>query len=283
MHFLKKIPSFSFLLCLLLMSCSSEEGSSTNKRLNVIAKPEAVGRKQSDTRFALNSPKLVPNETYPWETEMHSPYPKITKDYFRCNGTTMNPVKTVQENKKEVTRFYDCGGCSRHSLPLRDNKEFVYPILIDVLNYIQDKTGKRVVITSGHRCPDHNVYVDASAENRSSKHMIGAEVAFYVQGLEDRPEDVVNIVMNYYQDHSKYQGQAAYQEFVRYDTAKTNVTEQPWYNKEIFIKAFQKSEGRNFDNRHPYPYLSLQVRFDWDKQEKVMFSWDAAQKNLLRW
>ena len=29
----------------------------------------------------------------------------------------------------------------------------------------------------------------------------------------------------------------------------------PWFNKEIFIKLYRKSEGRDGDNRHPYPYL----------------------------
>ena len=32
-----------------------------------------------------------------------------------------------------------------------------------------------------------------------------------------------------------------------------NVLIPPWYNKEILIKLFKKNEGRDLDNRHPYP------------------------------
>lgn len=281
----KQIIKLLFLLAfnLFLVSCSNDESKPSTSLLAGLSKPEPINRKQQEIRYALSTPEKMPTESYPWETVLHSPFPKITKEYFRCNGSTLNPVKIVQENSKEIVRYYDCGGSSRHSLPLKDNKEYIYPILIDLLNDIQDKTGKRVVITSGHRCPEHNTYVDPSPENRTSKHAIGAEVSFYVQGMEERPEEVVKLIMTYYQQHPKYHGQKAYQEFCRYDASKSNTREQPWYNQEIFIKVHQKTEGRNYDNRHSYPYLALQVRFDWDLQEKVMFSWDKAQKNYMRW
>ena len=62
---------------------------------------------------------------------------------------------------------------------------------------------------------------------------------------------------------------------------KTNIATPPWYNKEIFIKLFKSNEGRDYDNRHPFPYIAVQVRYDREKNERVVFSPEQAQK-LLR-
>ena len=67
--------------------------------------------------------------------------------------------------EKEIARYYDCGGPEKHSLPLREKKEFyLHSILIILLNYLQIQTGKRVVITCGHCCPEHNAYLDLYSE-----------------------------------------------------------------------------------------------------------------------
>jgi hypothetical protein len=181
----------------------------------------------------------------------------------------------------EVVRYLDCGGVDKHSLPMDEDKEFFYPILIDLVNYLQVKTGKRVVITSGHRCPEHNTYVDPSVENQYSKHQIGAEVSFYVQGMESEPEAIVKYLQAYYLEKPEYRDLKEYREFQRYE-GETNVSTLPWMNKEIFIKLYDKKEGRNFDNRHPYPYVSIQVRYDRAKKERVVYSWDKAHRNYLR-
>lgn len=219
---------------------------------------------------------------YPWEENWQCSYPKITKDFFRCQGSSLNPVYLVQK-EKEIVRFYDCGGAQKHSLPLRDQKEFIYPILIDLLNYIQTKTGKRVAVTCGHCCPDHNAYLDPSPANQSSKHMLGAEVDFYVQGMEEQPDNIVNLILAYYREQAKYKGLKEFEEFQRYEKENKNSRTPPWYNKEIFIKLFKKNEGRDFDNRHPYSYICIQVRYDWDRNEKITYSWDKAFRNFHRW
>lgn len=242
---------------------------------------EYIYRHSDEFLFKSELPQHNPAPSYPWENKGEGSYPKITKDYFRCKGSSLNPFKTFMR-KDQTEHLFDCGGAEKHSLPLRDNKEFVYPILIDLLNYIQDKTKKRVVITSGHRCPAHNSYVDPSSENQYSKHMIAAEVSFYVQGLENKPEAVIQIIQDYYQDQPKYKGLKEYLPFTRYEKSDTNVITPPWMNKEVFIKLFKKDEGRNFDNRHPYPYLSIQVRYDFDKQAKVTYTWDKAHHNYMR-
>jgi hypothetical protein len=264
-------------LFFLAVSCSDKEAGLETP----IAKGEYIYRLKDEFFFIPEPPEKQSMPIYPWEEGQILGLPHITKEYFRCKGSSLNPVRINME-KGDLIRFFDCGGTEKHSLPLRDNKEFIYPILIDLMNFIQSKTGKRIVITCGHRCPQHHVYADPSIEKQSSKHMIGAEVSFYVQGLEDKPENIVKIIQSYYVENPKYKEDKAFLEFQRYEKENTDVSTQPWFNKEIFIKLYKKKEGRNFDNRHPYPYISIQVRYDIEKEERVSYSWDKAFKNYLR-
>src|SRR5438105_4809181 len=82
--------------------------------------------------------------------------------------------------------------------------------------------------------PAHNIYADPSKENRVSKHHIGAEVDFYLQGMEERPQEVVGLIMQYFQEAPAYRSDKENQEFKRFD--KTELAVQPWMNKEIFVK-----------------------------------------------
>jgi len=277
------MKTFIYFICILFgactLSCQDQTEKDTIKTLS--QKAEYIYRTHDEYLFIPPSPVPQAAPLYPWEIGLVGNHPKITKEFFRCKGSNLNPVHIVQ-GKTDVERFFDCSGSEKHSLPLRDGKEFIYPILIDLMNYIQSKTGKRVVITCGHRCPDHNIYSDASPSNQTSKHMIGAEVSFYVQGLEEKPESVVKHLQDYYTTNPKYKDQKDFIEFKRYEKEDTDVSTKPWYNKEIFIKLFQKKEGRNFDNRHPYPYISVQVRFDADTGKKVIYTWKDANQNFLR-
>lgn len=271
-----------FLTLSLFCGCTSSEDSANIPTHLHHEKAEYIYRKHDESLFAVPSPEKVPRSAYPWENRQIGDHTKITKEFFRCKGCSLNPCHVVQL-EKEIKRNYDCGGIQKHSLPLRDNKEFIYPILIDVINYVQAKTGKRIVITCGHRCPEHNTYVDPTPDNQHSKHQIGAEVAFYVQGMEEQPEVIVRHLQEFYKMTPQYKGKKEYIEFKRYEKEDTNVSTPPWYNKEIFIKLFKKKEGRNFDNRHPYPYISVQVRHDRDLDEKVIYTWDKANRNYHRW
>ncbi len=273
---MKPIYLFIF-IALTMYSCSSSEDAEGDRARLQNASGEYIYRHHNEYLFKLEP--VVKNNPphYPWAG--HSAR-KITKDFFRCKGSSLNPPHSIQQ-KGEAIKVFDCGGAEKHSLPLQGDKEFIFPILIDLLNYLQEQSKKKVIITSGHRCPEHNLYVDSSTENQASKHMIGAEVSFYIQGWEDKPEKAIQLLQKYYLEKPAYKGLKEFQEFKRYEK-DTNVSTQPWINKEIFIKLFKKKEGRNFDNRHPYPYISIQVRFDKDTQEKVIYSWDKANRNFLR-
>lgn len=272
---MKKSYNLLPLVIFFLFSCSSSPSSSSS------LKAEYIQRRQGEHTIQLEPIQLVKKELYPWQKEKTGLYPKITKEFFRCKGSQLNSVRLMQK-EKETTRYYDCGGTQKHSLPLKDQKEFIYPILIDLLNYLQTKSGKRVVITCGHCCPEHNLYLDPSASNQTSKHLLGAEVDFYIQEMEQQPQQVVQWILEYYQIHTKYRGLKEFEEFTRYEKENLNLQILPWMNKEIFLKIYTKEEKRDFDNRHPYPYISIQVRYDWDLQEKVSYSWQQAFYHLHR-
>jgi hypothetical protein len=242
---------------------------------------EYIFRTSDEKRVDSLELKRIAPPGYPWQQYGKGALPIISKEYFRCKGSALNPVKITKEGDKEMARFSDCSGGEKHSLPLRNDKEFVYPILIELLSRIQEITKKPVVITSGHRCPDHNSYVDPSPKNSASKHMLGAEVDFYIKGMESRPEVVIKIIQDFYKKDARYQKMAEFQEFHRFERS-TNVSIQPWFNKEIFIKIFKAQEGRNFDNRHGYPYINIQVRFDRERNLPLTFSWHEAQQYLRR-
>lgn len=269
-------------LCFILLcsNCSSPDEQYSN-HLHRNQKGEYIYRRQNESTTSIPPPEKIPPTAYPWNKKEVGHFSKISKEFFRCKGSSLHPYHS-SIIKGEVVRHYDCNGANKHSLPLKDGKEFIYPILIELVNHIQEVTGKRVVITSGHRCPDHNTYVDPSLSNQYSKHMIGAEVSFYVQGLEDYPEDIVTILQTFYKENPRYSGNREFEEFKRYEK-DTNVSTQPWYNKEIFIKIHKKNEARNFDNRHPYPYLAIQVRYDRDNNENVIYNSNKAFHNYHRW
>jgi len=185
-------------------------------------------------------------------------------------------------SKGEKEALIDCGGGHSHGLPLLDGQEHIYPILIDLLNFLQKETNGRIIVTRGHACPDHHLYARGEGESRTSKHMLGAEVSFYVQGFEEKPEELIPLIQKFYREDPSVKNDKDYTTFLRYEKDDAHVVTPPWYNKEIYVKLFKENEGRNFDNRHPYPYLSIQVRFDRLRNEKVQFRWDRATKEYLR-
>ena len=265
-------------LALLLFGCSGWETSQKEKLRMQNSKKEYICRRGGTYLYNLQKPIPRQREEYPWEIGKAKDLPRITKEFFRCKGSMLNPVKYSERTDRT---YEDCEGAEKHSLPIVHGKEGVYPILLDILNYLQIKTQKKVVITCGHRCPLHNAYADYSKNNRISKHMIGAEVDFYVEGMQNQPHKIVDLLLQYYQEMPCYKDKEQYQKFSRYE-GNSDVVTLPWYNQEIFIKLYQKDEGRDFDNRHPYPYISLQVRYDKQLDRRVCYNWQQANNLHLR-
>lgn len=255
-----------------LFGCSGIEQSENEQVRRRNCKGEYIYRNHNENFCTIAPPAHQVRPLYPWEGNL----PRITKDFFRCKGSSANPPVMDHSDPVSPTPCTDCEGSARHGLPIIHGQQGVYPVLIDLMNYIQKTTGKRVIITSGHRCPVHNTYVDPSKENKFSKHQIGAEVDFYVQDMEKRPMEVIQLLMNFYKETAPYKGQKEYEEFQRYEKDDAHVTTKPWFNKEIFIKYQSAAEGRNADNRHPYPYISVQVRLDRSSKERVVYDWKRA-------
>jgi hypothetical protein len=271
----KSMIMFCVLLC---VACSG--GGSNEKQQEKKEKGEFVYRRSHEKVCSVSSPQPKSSPRYAWEENFVGGYQRITKEFFRCKGSLLHPEKSVFKSVAEKETITDCDG--NHSIFILDGKEHIYSVLIDILNYIQKETGGRVVITSGYRCPKHNTYVDPSSYNRTSKHMVGAEVKFFVEGMEDSPKRALELIKKYYKENERYGGAKEYLEFKEYN-GSTNVATTPVYNKEVFVKLFKKEEGRSFDNDHSYPYIDLQVRYDPQRRHRVFYSWNAAYHNYYRW
>lgn len=201
----------------------------------------------------------LPRGRYPWELAYAGSYPKVTIEHFRCKGSEYNPQKGIK----------DCKGMRQHGLPLFQGKEGVYPILLYLLNWTQKDLGARVIVLSGHRCPVHQKYIDPEEEEPHSKHQIGAEVDFYLEGLELDPERIVDSLMRGYQTLS-----GAPPAFKR--KARKGRETPAWNNEEIEISIASSHEGRNGDHCHPYPYVTIEVLYDRTQHQSVYYSWNRA-------
>ncbi len=271
-HWRSKIDRFACLAILFFFSagCFGIERTENEKIRRRNCKGESIYRSHDEYTFAIHPPAQTLRDPYPWERSAA----RITRDFFRCKGDSSHPPLPNQDDPENP--ICDCEGSLRHGLPILSGKENVYPILIELLNYVQEKTGKKVIVTCGHRCPKHNTYSDSSKENLVSKHQIGAEVDFYVRGMEEAPLDIVSLLKDY------YKGDPTLQSFQRYEKNDIRVSTHPWMNKEIFIQLFLPHEGRDIDNSHPYPYISVQVRFDRDAKERVVYEWKKAHLGYPR-
>lgn len=253
-----------FYSVILLCGCSGLEKAENERlrRKNAIAEPIL---RMSNHQTLSQAPELIERTPYSWEISLIGNHLPITQEYFRCRGSARHEMYTHKNQP-----LFDCSGL--HSLPLKDGKEYIWPTLINILNHLQAKTGKRVIVTCGHRCPAHNTYSDPSIYNRASKHQIGAEVDFYIEGLENDPEQIISLIQDYYPSKP----------FDRYQKGNLNVRTQPWFNKEIFVKLYHSDEGRDLDNQHPHPYISIQMRYDLTENKHITYTWDKAFKGFLR-
>jgi hypothetical protein len=274
-----KNKTFISLILTCLCGCSGFEKTEYDKQRQKNSIKERVCRQHDNYFFPLLKPKKNKIPIYPWEEDRVENLPRITKEFFRCRGSSAHAARIDLGGDK----LEDCKGSTKHSLPIIEGREGIYPILIDLMNYLQKRTKKKVVVTCGHRCPDHNKYADDTKKNRCSKHLIGAEVDFYIQGLEEKSQKIIEMIFEYYQKNKFYNGKNEYQNFSRYKLSDTGVSIAPWYNKEIFIKLYKENEGRDFDNRHPYPYISIQVRYDKRNKKRVLYNWERSVNGYMRW
>ena len=255
-----------FIFPLLLLGCSGLEKSETQKVRKANAVQEPIYRLSSERYAKMDKGAPVVRQRYPWETAIVGNFPLVTKEFFRCKGSMSHPDRD---------KVRDCGGIDQHSLPLRNNEEFVYPALLEILNYVQASLKKRVVVTCGHRCPVHNTYADPSRAAKSSKHMVGAEVDFYVEGTQFAPYDVIKAIMEYYHTNERTRDLLPYTHF-------SQMKQSGWMNREVVIRLYDQDKGRDFDNQHEYPYISIELRHDFERKRPIHFNWNDAHQALLK-
>lgn len=185
-------------------------------------------------------------QIYPWEP-IHGSIPRITPYFFMCKGRIDHPH--VFSPQGQV--IFDCVGHVYHSMFLKEGRAFVYPILLKLLNYVQKELHAPVIITSGNRCVQHNSYISRENTNKKNKYMVGAQVDFYVYGYEEQPERVMEILQKFYVNQA-----SAYSQFY---SVQTGMLSPSYKNQEVAIHLFDRTERRNSDNAHSYPYLSIEV------------------------
>src|ERR1700733_12602576 len=98
------------LLLFLCSGCSSSEESAEEKMRRLNQKGEYIYRHHDEFLFGVVPPQTKPAPVYPWEEGQSGAHPRITKEFFRCKGTSLNPVHIIQTDGKETARYYDCNG-----------------------------------------------------------------------------------------------------------------------------------------------------------------------------
>ncbi len=225
---------------ILLCGCQESSPPVSRERLQ----GEYIQRRHDEAVFEFPPPLPRKETSWPWRKTTSGDYPRITKEFFRCKGNQFHPIKEKENSGRAPTILRDCGGNERHGLPLRDGKETIYPCLIELLNYVQEQTGHRVVITCGHRCPTHNRYSDDSKGNLASKHMLGAEVDFYVEGMQDKPQEIIALLQQFYKIQPWSAGNKEFEVFQRFDKPGLNVSTPPSTTKKFLLSIiYPMKEG----------------------------------------
>jgi hypothetical protein len=264
---LQRHASVTFLL-LGLCACSGLEKSEQDKIKKMHALSEPILRFSQEKLYTLKFPEQKVRERYSWENTTAHHFPKITKEAFRCKGAGHPQLKMSREN----VALFDCQGPDKHSLPIVEDKEAVYPALLEILNGIQDHLKRKVVVTAGHRCYQHQTYLLGTTSGAITKYLIGAQVDFLVEGVSLLHHSVIDCLQDYY--NKTFGGD---KEYVLEKSAAG-----VWQNKEIALRYVAKHEGRNEDNSHEYPYFSLELKYDRSLDKKIQLNPQHAMKCYYR-
>ncbi|MCH9811166.1 hypothetical protein K0U07_00210 [bacterium] len=254
---------YGFLL-FLLVGCSTADERVQSRRMQNNKSTEKIYRLSHEKVYEEKEQKLVKREPYPWENA--ADFPKITMNMLRCRGCSSNKERTRGDKA-----FTDCNGMKDHGLPYVDGEEFVYPVLVSLLNKVQNSLNKKVVVTSGHRCPKHNDYLNLG-KSRISKYMIGACVDFFIEGMENDAEQIVEEIISLYKEDSD--------NYCHFTKSKSSKGTPSWRNKEISI-SIQKEGEHSILYKKDHPVLSISVRYDRQKGEHVHLDWKHAYQGFI--
>ena len=256
--------SICFILLFLQVSCSTADEREKSQRMSNNKAVEKIYRLSHEKVYVEEDRVLATRELYPWENETE--FAKITMNTLRCRGDNTH----VPRHKKDK-EYVDCNGMHDHGLPYVDGEEFVYPVLVSLLNKIQNSFNKRLIVTSGHRCPRHNNYLTLGA-SKISKYMIGAKVDFYVEGMEEGVDDVIERIMYLYENDSD--------EYRRFTKTTGQGHFPAWRNKEISISASSEGE-HSVTLKKNHPVITVEVRWDRERNQRVNLDWKKAYQGFI--
>lgn len=245
MHFL--------LLFFLFVSCSKAEKRQEEQLKKFHQKMGYITRLKGQRQFIFPAIKKSAAPKYHFLRVSDTGLPLITKEYFRCKGSCSSGVRYLNS---EI--IFDCDGIKSHSLPIKEGKEFIYPILIQTLNVLQERLNKRITILEAHRCPKHNRFVDASYKNSFSKHQIGAKVTFYFEDVSCNT--VLDILFQFFEGKKQ----------------KLFARKSGWANKYINV-CLHKDVN---ENEQIGEYLSLEVLFDSQTQKRIEYTYQKAHRGI---
>lgn len=262
---LRMIPIAFFALVSLLASCSDTKSHVEKRRMKNNQTEEKIYRHSTEYYYKKEPFTLVKKDPYPWENE--SPFPKITINSLRCRGDRSHPILKHLQGE-----FEDCNGMYEHGLPYVDHEEFVYPVLLTLLNKVQNVFNKQVVVVSGHRCPKHHLYITLGS-SKLSKYMIGARVDFTVIGMEDQGELIIEKIKEFYSEDEE--------KFCHFKKEVDSTGTVIWSNQEI--RLFITKEGEhNVIDKKKHPVVTIDVCFDRKKNEPVYLDWNQAYSGYIR-
>lgn len=207
--------------------------------------------------------------TYPWSRPA-SLHPPITARHFRCRGDILNPPRAIAGDKGTITYIEDCGGKERHSLPIEEGRESVPWLLIYLLNALQESCDAPVTILCGHRCPLHHRYALTNGGESNSKHLIAAEVDFYIERGEAKSGELVDRLLLLYKGLPPC-----------HQAKETLPIPGGWKNGEI--SCCVKCAQGDSDLIEGKEYVVLSLSYDRKKKKRVSYSWELANRRMHRY
>lgn len=144
---------------------------------------------QNETFLVWDKNHSILNKS-PWvryQEGPHGTWHTLTCDHFRCKGHGARAPIALEDGNY----LFDCWGFE-HGLPWIDNQEYVEPLLVNLLNKLQEELETSVVILSGHRCPAHHRFITKGKGSMSDRHLIAAAADFKVRGFEKSPHTVLS-------------------------------------------------------------------------------------------
>jgi hypothetical protein len=98
--------------------------------------------------------------------------------------------------------------------------------------------------------------------------MMGCKADFTVEGLENRPEEIIVKIMDLYPN----------EKFQKINQADGSTL---YTSKQFHLMINKEGEHSILGEKH-HPVVSVDVRYDQDKQEAIILDWDKSFHGFIR-